>query len=71
MKIHLHRIQYAPENAIRPSAIGKKNWMFANLERAGRRTAAMQSLLDTAELNGFDPLRWLTETLKKPANLSK
>ena len=53
------------ENAIRPIAIGKKNWLFAGSERAGRRAAAIQSLFATAKLNGLDPLRWLTETLEK------
>ena len=32
------------ENAIRPIAIGKKNWLFTGSERAGRRAAAIQSL---------------------------
>ncbi len=31
------------ENAIRPIAIGKKNWLFAGSERAGRRAAAIQT----------------------------
>lgn len=53
------------ENAIRPIAIGKKNWLFAGSERAGRRAAAIQSLLITARLNGLEPLAWLTETLEK------
>lgn len=53
------------ENAIRPIALGKKNWLFAGSERAGRRAAAIQTLLATAKLNGLDPLRWLTETLEK------
>jgi transposase len=53
------------ENAIRPIAVGKKNWLFAGSERAGRRAAAIQSLLATAKLNGMEPLRWLTETLEK------
>lgn len=47
------------ENAIRPVAIGKKNWLFAGSERAGRRAAAIQSLFATAKLNGLDPARWL------------
>ena len=46
----------AVENAIRPIAIGKKNWLFAGSERAGRRAAAIQTLLGTAKLNGLDPL---------------
>ena len=53
------------ENMIRPIAVGKKNWMFTGSERAGRRAAAIQSLLATAKLNGLEPLRWLTETLKR------
>jgi hypothetical protein len=52
-------------NDIRPIAIGKKNWLFAGSERAGRRAAAIQSLLATAKLNGLEPLRWLTDTLEK------
>jgi transposase len=53
------------ENAIRPICIGKKNWLFAGSERAGRRAAAIQSLLATAALNGLDPAKWLRETLEK------
>lgn len=53
------------ENAIRPIAIGKKNWLFAGSARAGRRAAAIQSLLATAKLNGIDPARWLTDTLER------
>jgi transposase len=50
---------------IRPIAIGKKNWLFAGSERAGRRVAAIQSLLGTAKLNGLDPHAWLRDTLEK------
>ncbi|GHD78659.1 hypothetical protein GCM10011419_21000 [Vogesella fluminis] len=53
------------ENAIRPIAVGKKNWLFAGSERAGRGAAAIQSLLATAKLNGLEPLAWLKETLEK------
>lgn len=53
------------ENAIRPIAIGKKNWLFAGSERAGRRAAAIQSLLATAKLNGLDSATWLKDTLEK------
>jgi transposase len=53
------------ENAIRPIAIGKKNWLFAGSERAGKRAAAIQSLLGTAKLNGIEPCAWLKDTLEK------
>jgi transposase len=53
------------ENAIRPIALGKKNWLFAGSERAGKRAAAIQSLLITAKLNGLAPAVWLKDTLEK------
>lgn len=53
------------ENAIRPIAIGKKNWLFAGSERAGKRAAAIQSLLGTAKLNGIEPNAWLKDTMEK------
>ena len=53
------------ENIIRPIAVGKKNWLFTGSERAGRRAAAIQSLLATAKLNGVEPAAWLKDTLEK------
>jgi hypothetical protein len=52
------------ENTIRPIALGKKNWLFAGSERAGKRAAAIQTLLGTAKLNGLDPAAWLRDTLE-------
>ena len=43
----------------------KKNWLFAGSERAGKRAAAIQSLLGTAKLNGINPAVWLLDTLEK------
>ena len=53
------------ENAIRPIAIGKKNWLFAGSERAGKRAAAIQSLFATAKRNHLDPHAWLKDVLEK------
>ena len=53
------------ENAIRPIALGRKNWLFAGSERAGKRAAAIQSLLATAKLNGIEPCAWLKQTIEK------
>jgi transposase len=53
------------ENCIRPIAIGKKNWLFTGSERAGKRAAAIQSLIGTARLNGIDPYAWMQDTLEK------
>lgn len=62
---HLPIDNNACENTIRPIAIGRKNYLFVGTERAGKRAAAIQSLLATAKLNGFDPAAWLKETLEK------
>jgi transposase len=53
------------ENCIRPIALGKKNWLFVGSERAGRRAAAIQTLLGTAKLNGLNSAEWLKDTLEK------
>jgi hypothetical protein len=62
---HLPIDNNACENTIRPIAIGRKNYLFVGTERAGKRAAAIQSLLATAKLNGLDPAAWLKETLEK------
>jgi transposase len=43
----------------------RKNWLHAGSERAGRRAAAIQSLLGTAKLNDLDPSAWLKSTLEQ------
>mgnify|MGYP002621286781 FL=1 len=53
------------ENAIRPVAIGRKNWLFAGSHSAGQRAAAIMSLLATAKANGLDPHAWLTDVLTR------
>ena len=53
------------ENAIRPIALGKKNWLFAGSERAGTRAAAIQTLLATAKASDIEPYAWLKDTLEK------
>ena len=53
------------ENVIRPITLGRRNWLFTGSERAGCRAAAIQSLLNTAKLNGLEPYAWLKDTLEK------
>jgi transposase len=60
------------ENAIRPIAIGRKNWLFAGSETAGRRACAIMSLLATAKANGHDPHAWLSDVLDRlPTTLDR
>ena len=53
------------ENRIRPIALGRSNWLFAGSLRAGKRAAAVMSLIQSARLNGHDPYRYLTDVLKR------
>ena len=53
------------ENAIRPVALGRKNWLFAGTESAGRRAAAILSLIESAKLNGHDPFAYLKDVLTR------
>ena len=53
------------ENQIRPVAIGKSNWLFAGSLRAGKRAAAVMTLLQSAKLNGHDPYAYLKDVLTR------
>lgn len=55
----------ALENAIRPIALGRKNWLFAGSESAGKRAAAIMSLIGTAKHNGHDPYAYLKDVLTR------
>jgi len=56
------------ENLMRPWAMGRKAWLFAGSEMGGERAAAMMSLLQSAKLNGHDPLAYLTDVLTRLPN---
>ena len=53
------------ENRIRPIALGRNNWLFAGSLRAGQRAAAVMSLIQSAKLNGHDPLAYLRDVLTR------
>lgn len=53
------------ENQIRPIAIGRNNWLFAGSLRAGKRAAAIMSLLHSARLNGLNPHAYLRDVLER------
>jgi transposase len=57
----------AAERAIRPLALGRKNWLFAGSDSGGERAAAMYTLIETAKLNGFDPEAYLRDVLGRIA----
>ena len=51
------------ERAIRPVALGRKNWLFAGSDAGGERAAAIYSLIQTAKLNGLDPEAYLRHVI--------
>ena len=52
------------ENAIRPVAIGRKNYLFAGSHEAARRAGIVYSLIACCKKNNIDPYFWLMETLQ-------
>lgn len=55
------------ENAIRPFAVGRKNWLFSNTSNGAKGSAALYSIISTAQANGLDAEKYLTELFKQPA----
>lgn len=53
------------ENRIRPIALGRQNWLFAGSLRAGKRAAAVMSLVHSAKLNGLEPYAYLRDVLER------
>lgn len=53
------------ENAIRPFAIGRKNWLFSDSVDGAKASAMYYSLIETAKANGFEPFDYLTKMLDK------
>lgn len=53
------------ENAIRPSAIGKKNWLFIGHPDAGQRSAIIYSIVVSCQRHGKDPHAYLRDVLTR------
>jgi len=53
------------ENHIRPIALGRANWLFAGSLRAGKRAAAIMSLLHSARINGHEPYAYFKDVLER------
>ena len=53
------------ENAIRPVAIGRKNYLFAGSHEAAQRSAMIYSLFSTCRLHNINPYNWLKDVLER------
>lgn len=52
------------ERAIRPHTLTRKNALFAGSDGGARHWALAMTLIQTAKLNGVDPMAWLTDILE-------
>lgn len=55
----------AAERAVRPIALGRKNWLFVGSRQAGERAAALMTLIESAKLCGHDPWAYLRDVFTK------
>jgi transposase len=53
------------ENAIRPTAVGKKNWLFFGSEEAGQRSAVIYTLIENCKRHGVEPYTYLKDVLER------
>ena len=53
------------ENSIRPTAVGKKNWLFIGAEGAGKRSAILYTIVEECRRLGIDPYRYITDVLTR------
>jgi len=53
------------ENAIRPSAIGKKNWLFFGAPSAGEHAAVIYTILENCKRLGIRPQEYLLDVLQR------
>lgn len=51
------------ERAIRPVAIGRKNWLFAGSEEGVQRAALLISLAGTCKMLDIDPQAYFADVL--------
>jgi hypothetical protein len=58
----------AAERAIRPLALGRKNYLFAGSDAGGERAAIPSTLIQTAKLNSLDPEAWLADVIDRIAD---
>jgi transposase len=53
------------ENAIRPTAVGKKNWLFIGHPKAGQTSAIIYTIIENCRLHDIDPMEYLLDVLPR------
>ncbi len=55
----------ADKNAIRPTAVGKKGWLFFGSEEAGTRNAVVFTLVQNCRMHGINPQEYFKDVLER------
>jgi transposase len=58
------------ENAIRPTAVGKKNWLFVGEAGAGERGAIIYTVIESCRRRALDPYSYLRDVLSRLPNMT-
>ncbi len=58
------------ENAIRPTALGKKNWLFIGDADAGERGAILYTIIESCRRREIDPSAYLRDVLTRLPNMT-
>jgi transposase len=53
------------ENAVRPTAIGRKNWLFIGADDAGWRSAVIYSIIESCRNYGIEPMAYMRDVLTR------
>jgi transposase len=62
---HLEIDNNPVENAIRPAALGRKNWLFIGAEEAGWRSAVVYSIIQSCKAHSVEPYTYLKDVLTR------
>ena len=61
---HCHISNILAENAIRPVALGRRNWLFSDTPKGAEASAVCFSLIETAKANGLEPYAYIRHVLR-------
>ena len=64
-KGYLHISNVLAENAIRPFAVGRRAWLFADTAQGARASATCYSLIETAKANQLEPSAYIHHVLDR------
>ena len=60
---HNHHLRI--KNSIRPTALGKKNWLFLGDADTGQRSAILYTIIESCRCRGIDPYAYLRDVLTR------